>query len=407
VDDSVAWILRGEARLLRRARGFAPLPVTVKEPLPVILAVGAHLKNTVALAIERRIFVSQHIGDLETPESLEAFQRVIRDFLRLYEARPAAIAHDLHPDYLSTRWALAAGRGGEGGAEDPGLAGLPRIAVQHHHAHLAACLAENGEEGTVLGVTWDGTGYGPDGTVWGGEFLLGSAERFERVAHLLPFRLPGGEAAVREPRRAALSLLRETLGEEALDREHLPPVRSFTPPERRLLARILERGINAPVTTSAGRLFDGVAALLDLRQHSTFEGQAAMALEHAADPGTADAYPLDLAAPSQDGPRILDWRRMIGAVLEDLRRGSPAAVIAARFHNALAEGIVKVAEAVGEERVALAGGCFQNRRLTERAAQRLEEAGFRVLLHRQVPPNDGSISLGQAAVAAARLGRES
>ena len=407
VDDSVAWVLRGEARLLRRARGFAPLPVPVKESLPVILAVGANSKNTVALGVDRRVFISQHIGDLETPESLEAFQRVLRDFLRLYEAKPVAIVHDLHPDYLSTRWALAAGRGGEGGGDDSGLSGVPRIAVQHHHAHLAACMAENGEEGTVLGVTWDGTGYGADGTVWGGEFLRGSFDRFDRIAHLLPFRLPGGEAAVREPRRTALALLWEIYGEAGLDREDLPPVKAFAPPERRLLARILEGGINAPVTTSAGRLFDGVASLLGLRQHSTFEGQSAMALEHAADPGTVDAYPMDLAASPPGKPRVLDWREMVEAILGDLRRGMATSAIAARFHNTLVEAVVKVAEAAGEERVALAGGCFQNRRLTEGAARRLEEAGFRVLLHRQVPPNDGSISLGQVVVAAARLAKES
>ncbi len=406
VDDSVAWILRGEVRLLRRARGFAPLPIPVSRPLPVILAVGAHLKNTVALSIQSRVFISQHIGDLETPESMEAFRRVLFDFLRLYEARPAAIAHDLHPDYLSTRWALGGWNDPAGAGRGPDLSNVPRIAVQHHHAHLAACLAENGIEGTALGVTWDGTGYGPDSTVWGGEFLRGSGAGFDRVAHLLPFRLPGGEAAVREPRRSALALLWEMEGEKGLERSDLPAVRAFTEGERRILSRILAGGFNAPVTTSAGRLFDGVAALLGLRQRSAFEGEAAMALEHAADPSVREAYPMPLLPATAGAPRLLDWRETLRAILEDLRKGAGEGIISARFHNALSEAVVRVARETGEERVALAGGCFQNRRLTEQTARRLEEAGFRVLLHRQVPPNDGSISLGQVAVAAARLAGE-
>jgi hydrogenase maturation protein HypF len=389
-------------RLLRRARGFAPLPVAARDPLPVILAVGAHLKNTVALSVQRRIFISQHIGDLETPESLEAFRRVIRDFLRLYEARPVAIAHDLHPDYLSTRWAREEPGGPEEEVED--LRGIPRLGVQHHHAHLAACLAENSAAGTALGVTWDGTGYGEDGTIWGGEFLLGSSAGFKRVAHLFPFRLPGGDAAVREPRRSALALLWETEGEAGLERGDLPPVRAFTMAERRLLARMLAGGINSPVTTSAGRLFDGVAALLGLRQESAFEGQAAMALEHAAAREVPEAsYPMALLAGASGSPRILDWRETVREILRDRQKGTEAGLIAAKFHNTLVEAMVKVAEAVGVERVALSGGCFQNRRLAEGAARRLEEAGFQVLLHRQVPPNDGSISLGQVVVAAARL----
>jgi hydrogenase maturation protein HypF len=353
------------------------------------------------------------------------------------------------------------------------------VPVQHHHAHLAACLAENGVEGPALGVTWDGTGYGTDGTVWGGEFLLGDAADFTRVAHLRPFRLPGGDAAIKEPRRAALATLWELYGEAALEREDLAPVRAFRPAERRLLAQMLERGINAPITTSAGRLFDAIAALVGLNQTVTFEGQAAMALEFAADAGVDDAYsivitgdlskgagergsrgageqaalarasgpgvssppwlapagrggtekhgseekPLILGSSVQKaadfgelsravgGPPsavVLDWQPLLEAVLEDLQRGVKPGIIAGRFHNALVETILAVAQVVGEPRVALTGGCFQNRLLTERAAQRLSEAGFEVLLHRQVPPNDGGISLGQVAVAAARLdGKES
>jgi hydrogenase maturation protein HypF len=403
VDDSVAWIVRGEGRLLRRARGYAPLPLTLRRDLrrelPTILAVGAHLKNNVALSVGRSVFISQHIGDLETPQALEAFERVIADFLALYEAEPVAIAHDLHPDYLSTRWA-------EQGVGSREVGSRELVAVQHHHAHLAACLAENGVDGPALGVTWDGTGYGTDGTVWGGEFLMGDAADFERVGSLRSFRLTGGEAAVREPRRVALGLLWELYGAAALERDDLAPVRAFDPAQRRLLGRMLERDVNSPLTTSAGRLFDGIAALLDLRQEMTFEGQAAMELEFIADPGVKDAYPLPLTRGERreaDGPIVLDWGALVEAVLEELRQGVAPETIAARFHNALAQAIVDLARAIGQEQVALTGGCFQNRLLTERAAQGLEKAGFQALLHRQTPPNDGCISLGQIAVAAARL----
>jgi hydrogenase maturation protein HypF len=419
VDDSVGWFSLGAFRLLRRARGFAPLPVRVARPGPCVLAVGPHLKNTVALALGGQVFLSQHIGDLETPEAEAAFERVIADFLRLYEARPAWLAHDLHPDYVSTRWATAAvAAGGPLGDPPPRLA-----AVQHHHAHLAACLAEHGAEGPALGVTWDGTGFGTDATVWGGEFLLGDAAGYARVGHLAPFRLPGGEAAVHEPRRVALALLWETLGPAALGRDDLAAVASFGDAERTVLARMMERGVNAPSTTSAGRLFDGLAALLGLHPRVTYEGQAAIALEFAADAATRDAYPVGVApaaaapppaahaeaagerAPGRP-PWVVDWRPMVVALLEDLARGVPQGVIAARAHGALVAAIVQVAGRVGERRVALSGGCFQNRILTERTARALEAAGHEVLVHRRVPPNDGGVSLGQAAVAAARAAGE-
>ena len=295
--------------------------------------------------------------------------------------------------------------------------------MQHHHAHLAACLAENGTDGPALGVTWDGTGYGTDDTIWGGEFLLGDASGFARVAHLRPFRLLGGDAAVYEPRRVALALLFELYGNAALEMDDLAAVRAFSVSERHLLSRMLARGVNAPVTTSAGRLFDGVAALIGLNQEVSFEGQAAMALEFEADAREDGAYPIVLTTPAptcdnrrygedegrktkdQEWPSVLDWQPLVDAILDDLRAGVERAIIAARFHGALVDAIVAVARSVGESRVALTGGCFLNRLLTERAADRLERAGFKVLLHRLVPPNDGGISLGQVAVAAARLRR--
>jgi hydrogenase maturation protein HypF len=394
VDDSVARLVAGAPRLLRRARGWAPLPVAVRADLPVILGVGAHMKTAVALSIGRQVFVSQHIGDLETPEALEAFARVIADFERLYGVSPEAVAHDLHPGYASTVFAkkLAAERG------------IPAIAVQHHHAHLAACLAENEIDGPALGVCWDGTGYGTDGSVWGGEFLLGDAADFARVAHIRPFRLPGGEAAVREPRRTALALLLESRGRSVLSREELEPVRAFTLAERDILAQMLARSVNAPVTTSAGRLFDAAASLLGLVQRSAFEGQAAMAVEAAAlaAPAGAGAYPFPLVK-RNGAPALLDWEPLVDALLEDRAKGAPAGVMAARFHAALADGISAAARQAGSQRVALTGGCFQNKLLTELAVERLRADGIEVLLHGAVPPNDGGIGVGQVLVAAARL----
>jgi hydrogenase maturation protein HypF len=389
-DDSVVRVVLGQELVLRRARGYAPLPVLLRHEVPPILAVGPHLKNTIALSVGRRVFLSQHIGDLDTPEACAAFERVIADLLRLYEIEPVAIAHDLHPDYFSTQWARRAACGSP----------VELVAVQHYHAHLASCLAENEVEGPALGVTWDGTGYGLDGTVWGGEFLRGDASSFERVAHLRTFRLPGGDAAVKEPRRTALGLLWEHFGAEALEWEDLAPVAAFSSGERHLLRQMLERGVNSPVTSSAGRLFDAVAALVGLRQKARFEAQAAMMLEYAVDETITDAYPLPIL---KSQPLVLDWGPLLEALLADLRQGVSVGVMAARFHNALVEGIVAVAQTLGVERAALSGGCFQNRILLERAYHRLTEAGIRVYVHQRIPPNDGGIALGQVAVAARKL----
>jgi hydrogenase maturation protein HypF len=334
---------------------------------------------------------------METPQALAAFEQVIADFLTMYDAEPACIAHDLHPDYVSTLWARQAAAGGSGLSA---LAGVERVAVQHHHAHLASCLAENAVEGQALGVIWDGTGLGTDGSIWGGEFLVGDARRFERPASLRPFRLLGGEAAVRQPRRSALALLWAIYGEDAWN---YMPAQAFEPAEAKVLEAMLARGVRAPLTTSAGRLFDGVAALAGLRHTVSFEGQAAMELEWTARPGLDEAYPIEVGTTSGEGaPLQLDWRPMVEEVAADARRGVAAGVISARFHGALATGVERVAEAVGEPTVALSGGCFQNRLLTELCCRRLRRAGFEVLIHRLVPANDGGLGLGQAAVAAAR-----
>jgi hydrogenase maturation protein HypF len=419
VDDSVVQLVEDEPQPLRRARGLAPLPIRVAEKLPTVLAVGAHLKNTVALAVDEKVFVSQHIGNLETPEALAVFDRVIADFLDLYGARPELLVRDLHPDYPSTLWVERVRSGGDGL-----LAGLPVAAVQHHHAHLAACLAEHRVEGPALGVTWDGTGYGPDGTVWGGEFLVGDAAGFERVGAVRSFRLPGGEAAVREPRRVATALLWEMLGEEALERTDVASIGALADGERGPLGGMLRSGFRSPQTSSVGRLFDGVASFLDLHHTVAFEGQAAMALEFVADVDHRGAYPLPLIEterkprggqlelePPVDGADReagglgweLDWAPLIEELLLDSRRGVATSIMSSRFHRALVEAIVTVARQVGQARVALTGGCFQNRLLSEWAAEGLRQAGFEVLVHRQLPANDGSISFGQAAVAAARL----
>jgi hydrogenase maturation protein HypF len=386
VDDSVARVVLGRELLLRRARGYAPLPLAVDESLPPVLATGAHLKNTVAVAQERQVCLSQHLGDLETASAWESFRRAAADLPRLFDLEPQVVACDAHPDYLSTRFAEALG--------------LPVVRVQHHHAHVLACVAENGLSGPVLGVSWDGTGYGPDGTVWGGEFLRAEGADFRRVAHLRPFRLPGGDRAAREPRRVALGLLHTMLGADLFDRPGTSLLGAFTAAELRVLRGALERGVNAPLTSSAGRLFDAVAAIVGLRQVGRFEGQAAMELEFAADGARTDEdYPIPLDA---DG--VLDWEPMVRAVLDDRNRATPIGTVAAKFHNSLAEAVVAVARRVGEPRVVLTGGCFQNARLLERSVLRLLGAGFEVYWHRQVPPNDGGIALGQV-VAAARSWR--
>jgi len=398
VDDSIVRIMMGREMMIRRSRGYAPLPVRLGEPAPTILAVGGHLKSSVALTAGRNIFISQHIGDLESKEACEAFQKTIASFRSLYQARPERIICDMHPDYRSTRYAVD---------QD-----LPVTAVQHHYAHVASCMAENELDGRVLGVAWDGGGYGTDGTIWGGEFLLTDAVGFRRVASFQAFRLPGGASAVKEPRRTAAGLLFEIMGDRLFDREELPPLRSFTPSQRKMLRTMLVREIHSPRTSSVGRLFDAVASVIGLRQRMSFEGQAAMELEFAiGNERTEEAYPIEISNLKfqMEGLLMIDWTPMILKILDDMERDVPAARISARFHNTLAEIIVAVAQGIGEERVVLTGGCFQNKYLTERAVCRLEAAGFRSFRHQRVPPNDGGIALGQlfAALREAKARRNS
>jgi hydrogenase maturation protein HypF len=401
--------------LLRRSRGYVPLPIPLPQPVSTYLAVGAQLKNTVALTMGANLLISQHIGDLNNPLTLSAFADAIATFTQIYTVPVDQIACDLHPDYLSTRYATQ-------------LPASELRPVQHHHAHIAACMAENGLTATALGVAWDGTGYGPDGTLWGGEFLLANLTDFQRVAHFQPFRLLGGESAIREPRRVAIALLYELWGDAVFERTDLAAVRSFNHSERQVLQTMLKRGINTPWTTSAGRLFDAIAALLDLVQISTFAGQAAMALEFAlTNVVTDDAYPFLInppVCPARDpdslavlspphkarGPiqaspnlcRVVDWTPTLQAILQDMAQATTIAMISAKFHNTMVEVILAIARQLNYEQVVLSGGCFQNRYLSDRIIAQLRTAGFQPYWHRLLPPNDGGIAAGQAIVAAQR-----
>jgi len=460
VDDSIVRLGPDGVQVLRRARGFAPLPLEItlegqgRAGGPTILAVGGHLKNTAALCLGNRthhsthhaprdemhgnsthhaprdemhgnsshhaprdeihhaerdeyfgaqpaqVVMSAHVGDLDSVLSVEVFRRAIDDLLDFFQARPDAVACDLHPDYASTRHAEVL----------PARRDVPLLRVQHHHAHVAACMAEHGLTGPVLGFAWDGTGYGTDGTVWGGEMLLCQRGEFRRAAHLRTFALPGGDRAVREPRRSALGLLYELFGKEAAAHA----ASWFNAAETNTILAALARGVNAPRTSSMGRLFDAVAAICGLPSVISFEGQAAMALEFAAEDDEQVSYEFALSAcgagvpPAQkeqpgrlhhNSSMIVDWEPMIRAVLADRAGGVPVGRISARFHNGLAEMAVAVARGIACPTVALTGGCFQNDLLVRRVRQRLSAAGFQVYTHLKVPPGDGGIALGQVYVA--------
>ena len=386
VDDSVARIICGRVLLLRRGRGYAPAPIALQGALAGVVAFGGHLKSTVAVTRVGNVVLSQHIGDLETIEARSAHTKAISDLVKLHGAQPALAVRDLHPDYASTRAAEASG--------------LPVRAVQHHVAHVAACMAENGIVPPVLGVAWDGTGYGPDGTIWGGEFLRVTAGKWNRIGKIRPFRLPGGNRAVREPRRAALGLLYEAYGERAFELSELAPLAAFSLTELGVLSRMLVRGINAPFTSSAGRLFDVFAALMGLRQICAYEGQAAVELEGVTGDEPAGRRYRFLVREGDDTAIVVDWEPALGEALADLRAGIPTAEMSAALHDGLAMAIAEVAARVGEGTVALTGGCFQNARLTESTVAALRAAGLNAVWHRRVPPNDGGLALGQAVWAA-------
>lgn len=378
--------------VIRRSRGFAPQPVPLSFSFPEpVLACGAHLKNTFCLGKERHAIVSHHIGDLENVETLRSFSEGIEQFQRLFDIEPAVVAYDLHPEYLATRHALE-------------LPGVRRVGVQHHHAHIAGVMAEHGVEGPVIGVAFDGTGYGLDGRIWGAEFLLADRADFVRAAHLEYVPLPGGEQAIRQPWRLAATYLYRAYGEPFLDLD-LPMLREVDRPAWRVLRRMIESGTNSPLASSMGRLFDAVASLVTGRGCIAFEGQAAIELEMLADPDCTQEYRFGMVNAE---PRVIQAAPVIRAVVEDLRAGVAPETVAARFHNGVAALVAQVCRLLRDrhrlDRVALSGGVFQNALLLERALARLNADGFEVYINSKVPPNDGGISLGQAAVAAARMG---
>jgi hydrogenase maturation protein HypF len=415
VDDSIVRVGPNGPQTLRRARGFAPLPIELQgnvAPTPAILAVGGHLKNTVALLLAdkregeqstsrvptarggriKQLVMSAHVGDLDSVLSVDVFRRAIDDLVEFFQTTPGVVVCDLHPDYASTRH-----------AEELSARWNARLLrVQHHHAHVAACMAEHGLRGPVLGFSWDGTGYGTDGTVWGGESLVCEGARFHRAAHLRTFALPGGDRATREPRRSALGLLFELLGGQA--RQYA--AEWFKPGELDTLLSMLTQGVGSPRTSSMGRLFDAVAAICGLSSVISFEGQAAMSLEFVADESEQGAYPLPCTACEQavaygsDQTLVADWGPLVRGVLADRAAGVPISIISARFHNALADMALAIAQSVAPGLpIVLSGGCFQNALLAAQVQSRLSEAGFQVYTHTQVPPGDGGIALGQAFIA--------
>ncbi|MFX4221917.1 MAG: carbamoyltransferase HypF [Thalassobaculum sp.] len=384
IEDSVVQVVCDGLQVLRRGRGYGLLAAPLKHPAGGILAYGGHLKTTVALTTTDGILCSPHIGDLETADGRRAHGDAVADISRLHAVAPRLAVRDPHPDYPSS---TAAER-----------SGLPVTVVQHHVAHIAACLAEHGSAPPALGFAWDGSGYGPDGTVWGGEALRLDRTGWQRVARLRPFRLPGGDAAIREPRRSAIGLLQAAYGDGWLTMDDLLPVADFDPIERAVIGRAIARGFNAPLTSSVGRLFDGIAALCGLGLRSGHEGQAATALEAAAGslPFSA-AYPFPVRDTDGAPGLEIDWHPALDLIVADLRCGRPVAEIAAALHHGLAGSVVTVARRIGEPKVVLTGGCFQNVRLTETAVDALQSAGFAPLWHRELPPNDGGLAVGQAA----------
>lgn len=390
-DDSVVRVSHGTTRQLRRSRGFVPVPVFLKDEQASVLAVGAELKNTVCLTKDKHAFLSQHVGDLENAESYKFFQEAIDHLQKILEIRPEIVAYDLHPDYFSTKWALQ-------------QSGVRLVEVQHHHAHIASCMAENHLDGRVIGFALDGTGYGTDGHIWGGEVLIAGYADFERAAHFEYVPMPGGSAAIHEPWRMAASYLAHHFGGNFRSLQ-IPFVRQLDPQKTGLLMRMMEQKINSPLTSSCGRLFDAVAALIGLRQQVNYEAQAAIELEMAIEPSEDNSgYPFDLIP---DGDHwIIGTRPLFDALVGDLSRGLSRRAMSRCFHIGLVNVFVRVAELMRERtslsRVCLSGGTFNNIYLSQQLEERLSSEGFKVFTHREVPAGDGGISLGQAVIATRR-----
>jgi hydrogenase maturation protein HypF len=396
VDDSVFQIFEGREYPVRRSRGYAPDPIELAIPLAEVLACGGELKNTLCLTKDRYAILSQHIGDLENIETMEFFRETLAHLQRFFRVSPVAVAHDLHPNYLSTRFALEE-------------SGLRPIGVQHHHAHIASCMADNGIDGPVIGVALDGTGYGTDGQIWGGEFLVCDFLKFERRGHLRYMPLAGGDRAVRQPWRSALAYLRAAFG----DRAHSLPLslfRDIPPKSLRVVDAMIARNIQTIQTSSCGRLFDAVSSLLGIRHETTYEGQAAIELEMAATSAAPEsAYPFAIKAGDsfQGNPFQIDMCPAIEAIVHDVVSGAAAGEISARFHFTMAKTIVECCAHLrashGLSRVCLSGGTFQNLRLLSHSVTGLRESGFEVFTHHRVPPNDGGLALGQAVIASSTI----
>ena len=406
-DDSVTRIGAGLPRPVRRSRGTVPFPVFLRKEVPSVLAVGGELKNTVCLTKGDRAFLSQHIGDLENAETLGFFEECVDHLKRILRIEPVAVAHDLHPDYLSTQWALD-------------LEDLPSIAIQHHHAHIAACLAENGREDPVIGLSLDGTGYGSDGNVWGGEILIADLLHYERAGHFAYRPMPGGAVAIKEPWRMAVSYVYAMVNDQGETDSATEaffelmgglPLMNSLPHERISgVLRMMQRGIHVPLTSSLGRLFDGVASLIGLRHRVAFEGQAAMELEMAMKPAPIDAgtkEEYEFVIREEENALVIDPDSAIRMILQDIRSKRSESFISLRFHSSLLSLFVEICKRIrgrrGLEIVALSGGCFQNLYLIEGLSKRLGDEGFEVLTHTHVPSNDGGLSLGQAVIASYQL----
>jgi hydrogenase maturation protein HypF len=394
-DDSVVRVVEGKRVMIRRARGYAPYPVhlpfTTKRD---VLAVGGELKSTFCLAKEGYAFVSQHIGDMENAETFEHYEQTVELYERLFRVKPEIIACDMHPEYFSSKYARS--------LDAPRL-----VEIQHHHAHIVSAAAENGYKDKVIGVAFDGTGFGTDGTIWGGEFLIADWTGFERAAHLKPVRLPGGDAAVEKPYRMAFSYLYSVFGPSFRD-IGIPFLDRLDPVETEILIKQIEGGLMSPYTSSAGRLFDAVSSLIGIRDEIEFEGQAAIELEAASDEEAHGRYGFSYAEGEPQGtpegkPLVIETEPMIRAIVDDVLAGRPRAVIGAKFHATVAAMIIETCEKLGAssglKTVALSGGVFQNATLYSAVIKGLTRKGFRVLLHKELPVNDGGLSYGQAVVA--------
>jgi hydrogenase maturation protein HypF len=390
-DDSVVRVVSGKPRQMRRSRGFVPVPIFLHEKVPSILAVGGELKNTICLTKGSHAFLSQHVGDLENAEGYKFFAEAVQHLESILEIKPDVIAYDLHPDYFSSKWALQQTR-------------ATLVGVQHHHAHIASCMAENQLDGTVIGFAMDGAGYGTDGHIWGGEVLIADCKDFERAAHFEYVAMPGGSAAIHEPWRMAVSYLAHHFGRE-FQSLHIPFVEQLDKYKAELLLRMLERKINTPLTSSCGRLFDAVAALACVREQVNYEAQAAIELEMAMHSNNEKvAYPFDLKM--NGSCTVIGTRPLFESLIADLRKGIPVATISRRFHNGLVEVFATIANAIRERtslnRVCLSGGTFHNSFLLENLSSKLAAHAFEVFTHAEVPAGDGGLSLGQALIAAHR-----